>query len=72
MNYTGNLVKMRAAIHPDNVQYELHLNGTPFAMNTLVGKNIQLAFNGNIHCKVCGRKTKKSFAQGFLRTTRCQ
>jgi len=65
MNYTGNLVKMRATLHQDSVQYELHLNGTPIAMNDLIGKDIRLTFSSHIHCKVCGRKTKKSFAQGF-------
>jgi hypothetical protein len=34
-------------------------------MNDLIGKNIRLEYAGEIHCVACGRKTSKSFAQGY-------
>ncbi|WP_408607201.1 DUF2797 domain-containing protein [Colwellia chukchiensis] len=34
-------------------------------LNTLIGKQITLQYSGHIDCQHCGRKTKKSYAQGF-------
>jgi hypothetical protein len=34
-------------------------------LNQNIGKSLRLEFTGNIHCIECGRKTSKSFAQGF-------
>ncbi len=34
-------------------------------MNDLIGKNIRMVYEENINCVRCGRKTKKSFSQGF-------
>ncbi len=64
MKYTGNLVKMRSQLGQP-IQYELQLGGENIVMNHLIEKKIQLSFEGVINCKVCGRVTKKSFAQGF-------
>lgn len=47
------------------VQYTLSLDGTEIVMNDLIGQTISIRFTGEIHCKVCGRKTKKSFGQGY-------
>jgi len=46
------------------VQYQLPVGDELFAMNDAIGKQIQLEHLGEIHCVSCGRKTKKSFAQG--------
>lgn len=60
----GDLRKMRAVLS-DPVQYALPL-GTEFVeMNPLIGQTLRLRFTGIIHCVVCGKRTKKSFAQGF-------
>ncbi|MGL1955878.1 MAG: DUF2797 domain-containing protein [Colwellia sp.] len=34
-------------------------------LNALIGKKLTLNFFGNIACKQCGKKTKKSYSQGF-------
>lgn len=34
-------------------------------MNELIGRPIEVHFTGNIHCVNCGRKTKKSYSQGY-------
>ncbi|MDH3948422.1 MAG: DUF2797 domain-containing protein, partial [Gammaproteobacteria bacterium] len=34
-------------------------------MNSLIGNSISLSFLGEINCIACGRKTNKSFSQGF-------
>lgn len=46
------------------VQYQLPIGDELLAMNPQLGKIIQLSYQGEIHCVACGRKTKKSFAQG--------
>lgn len=38
------------------------------SVNALIGKNISLTHSGLITCQGCGKKTKKSFAQGFCYT----
>lgn len=35
------------------------------SVNELIGKDISITFSGVIKCQGCGKKTKKSFAQGF-------
>lgn len=47
------------------VQYELPLGNELLALNPLLGKTLSLKFSGDIHCIHCGRKTKKSFNQGY-------
>lgn len=59
----GNITKMKTAL-AQPVQYQLPVGDDMQAMNPLIGKNIQLNFNGTINCVSCGRETKKSFAQG--------
>lgn len=64
MVYRGNLLKMRVEkINP--VSYFLHLGNTEVYLNDLVGKPIELKYLGVINCIKCGRKTNKSFAQGY-------
>jgi hypothetical protein len=49
----------------ETVQYAIRLDDTELPINSLLGKRIRLEFLGAIHCSHCGRKTKKSFAQGY-------
>ncbi len=62
--YEGNLLKMKTELDQP-VQYTLHMNGVPIAMNQLIGTPIRLTYEGRINCIHCGRLTKKSFGQGF-------
>lgn len=64
MKIQGNLHKMRAVL-ANPVEYHLSLGETEIEMNNLIGKEIRLRYLGQINCIKCGRKTSKSFAQGF-------
>jgi len=59
----GSIRKMVSRID-ETVQYELPLGEETLPMNTLVGKDVRLQYLGEIRCVNCGRKTRKSFAQG--------
>ena len=65
--YIGHLRKMH--VHYINQQepvvYSLLLDDKQIPLNPLLGKKITLNFSGNIHCIACGRKTSKSFNQGY-------
>lgn len=71
MNAAGNILKMRTKYLdkdiPDSlnqVQYYLPFNDSLVHMNDLIGKPIQMVYEGVINCVVCGKRTKKSFGQG--------
>ena len=55
------ILKKMKTDHQSVVQYQL--NEIP--MNELLGKEISLKFLGEILCLNCGKKTKKSFNQGY-------
>lgn len=59
----GILHKMNV-FHENPIRYELNLNELVL-MNDFVGKNIKLTFQNEIFCVSCGKKTAKSFNQGF-------
>ena len=59
----GNIRKMKVEL-ASPVNYQLPIGDELISMNDLIGKNIQLEYGGEINCVSCGRKTKKSFAQG--------
>lgn len=60
----GNLKKMTVTLESP-VKYELQLGDDLVNINDLIGQHITFNYTGLINCKNCGRKTKKSFAQGF-------
>lgn len=66
---TGHLQKMATHYDPENsndpVGYSLTLDNSTVGMNALIGQNIRMEFLGAIHCTHCGRKTNKSFSQGY-------
>ena len=64
MNYEGNLHKMRTELDSP-IKYFLTLDGKEICINDSLGKELQIEFLGEINCVKCGRKTKKSFSQGF-------
>jgi hypothetical protein len=61
---SGILRKMRARIE-DTVQYEFIIGDELVPMNELIGGEISLRSLDEIFCIQCGRKTSKSFQQGF-------
>ena len=46
------------------VSYELQMKDERFNLTNLVGKSLRLTYSGNIFCANCGKKTKKSYAEG--------
>jgi hypothetical protein len=72
MSYEGEVRKMLTSLNEDgSVNYEFILVDSKsaekliFSANDFIGKTIELSFNGTIICKSCGKKTNKSFHQGF-------
>ena len=61
--FSGHLSKMHA-VPNSPIQYYLP-QSTPFLINDLIGKSIQITFSGDINCIACKRKIKKSFQQGY-------
>lgn len=64
MKHAGNIQKMHTQLN-DIVQYHLPIGDQRVDMNALIGSTIRLQHNSEINCMACGRKTKKSFSQGF-------
>ncbi len=60
----GNLRKMVTGAE-ETVQYQLPLGDSLVPMNELIGSSLQLEHLGEINCIHCGRKTNKSFNQGY-------
>ena len=69
----GSIEKLIGQLDENNqVQYQLPLAAINegqekqfIALNPLIGKQLSLHFTGAIACKHCGKKTKKSYSQGF-------
>ena len=64
----GNLQKMHTHLSGGDkalVEYQLAIGDQLIALNPLLGQTISLNYSGAIHCSHCGRKTSKSFNQGF-------
>lgn len=60
----GVLRKLRTK-YTDPIEYQLPLGEQQVALNPLLGKQICLRYLGVIFCIHCGRKTRKSFSQGY-------
>lgn len=60
----GALTKMAVRLDAP-VQYALRLDDRELPLNPLIGQTLRLEYLGAIHCSHCGRKTKKSYAQGY-------
>lgn len=63
-SHVGYLRKLKTEVGQP-IQYFLPFEKKAFSLNECVGHPIQLVFTGNIYCIQCGRKTRKSFQQGF-------
>lgn len=64
MQIRGRILKMKTELKSP-VQYHLPMDGEFLGMNQWIGKHIQFRFDGEIYCLDCGKRTKKSFNQGF-------
>ncbi|WP_447555963.1 DUF2797 domain-containing protein [Vreelandella sp. EE22] len=63
----GNLTRMAATLSPEHesVVYQLRAGEKRLALNERIGQRLRLTWQGAINCTHCGRKTNKSFAQGY-------
>lgn len=61
---TGALSKMDTRLEGP-VAYQLPVGDQRLPLNELLGKKLTLEYQGEINCCHCGRKTKKSFSQGY-------
>ncbi len=64
MEWTGNIRKMESS-YEEVIRYRLPIGDQKVEMNPLIGTPVRLHFRGVINCIKCGRKIKKSFAQGY-------
>lgn len=64
ISVTGHLKKMQVELN-QQVQYFLPLDDHREPLNALLGQSIRLEYLGDIHCTHCGRRSKKSFNQGY-------
>ena len=64
MKITGHLRKMVTSLSSP-VEYQLPIDDQLIPLNEYIGKTISLVYSGEIHCIECGRKTNKSYSQGF-------
>jgi len=61
---TGPVRKMQTRL-ADQVQYTAVLGEQQVELNQYLGQKLSLEFSGTINCMHCGRKTAKSFNQGY-------
>ena len=64
MTATGHLRKMPAALGAP-IDYSLRLDEATYALAPSIGQPVTLEYLGEIHCINCGRKTRKSYNQGY-------
>jgi len=64
MQVNGQIQKLISDVSGDVVQYALPIGSEKISLNPFIGKRISISFADEITCINCGRKTKKSFAQG--------
>ncbi len=67
LQFQGGVSKMRGQLEsPETpVTYSLPIGDEQVPLNALLGKTLRLEALGVINCVHCGRKTKKSFSQGY-------
>jgi hypothetical protein len=64
MKIQGALLKMRSELN-DPVDYFLHIGDEKLHVNELIDNVVSIKYLNEIHCIRCGRKTSKSFHQGY-------
>ncbi len=62
----GALRKMTAQLDTQGkVNYQLPIGEQLLPLNELIGKTLNLSYHQHISCSHCGKKTNKSFSQGY-------
>ncbi len=62
---TGHIRKMTSQLIDGKVEYSLPIGENSLPLNALIGQHLSLTHSGKINCQECGKKTKKSYSQGF-------
>ncbi len=66
---TGNILKMQSTLgdpaQDQPVQYQLPIGEKLLPLNEHIGETVKLSYHQQINCIACGRKTSKSFSQGY-------
>ena len=62
---TSELISAPGASGRFTVNYALPVGEQQLPMNDLLGRKLSMAYQNEIFCCHCGRKTKKSFSQGY-------
>ena len=65
--FRGALKKMHVQLE-QTVNYSFSSDDNNLLVNDWIGKEININFKGDIYCVHCGRKTRKSYGQGFCFT----
>ena len=65
MQLSGHIKMMSSSLKGGLAHYQLPIGEGILDMNTLIGQHIELSFNEIISCSNCGKKTYKSFSQGY-------
>lgn len=61
----ATILKKLIASDGDPIQYQLYTEEGLIPLNGFIGQALAIEFTGTIYCRSCGRKTRKSFGQGF-------
>ncbi len=61
---TGSISKLKTALDSP-VNYHLPIGDVQLPLNECLGKTLRIESLGVIHCSHCGRRTKKSYSQGY-------
>ena len=61
----GSVRKLLGNLGEPVVDYSLPLGEQQVPLNALLGRTVRLQALGEIHCMHCGRRTKKSYSQGY-------
>ena len=64
MKVLGQLRKMNVE-NQEPVAYFLNLDNKTYPLNLHIGESLSLKWGGTITCIACGRKTRKSYGQGY-------
>ena len=64
ISVTGHLSNMQVELD-QQVEYWLPLDDHREPLNRWLGQSIRIQYLGDIHCIHCGRRSKKSFSQGY-------
>ncbi len=67
IHLTGTVSKMNTHLESSGqtVSYSLFVGDQSVPLSDMLGRTVRLQHTGSIFCSHCGRKTKKSFSQGF-------